>query len=381
MKFVREAQRRALTEPVEVIAAGSDGVLHAACWDVSESGAFLRLGDTIIPGETLVVRFQGPRVRGDAQVVEVVWRRGPSEARPGRPAGVGVRFLSIAPDLRDALRSWVATEHDADQSMRQSTSPRPISFPPAAAQLHSTGDDALAPAEPSADTTASAPAQRPRSGLHRPRRFFAGAMAVSVAVVFGLATFAGARAWGHRLEGGPVTALNEAPLGDAHARAEHLERTHEHEDRVTNEHLVLSAPVASQAERSATSVLAASPPATDEGAATPDRSTASALELELLSPARIQRAFALQAPSRIVVDLEEGARVSPPAMSAHGPGVRAVRVGHPQGGVTRIVVDLVAPTAVASVAASTKGKRLHVRWSSDRSEAVASHNRAPRTAP
>lgn len=69
--------------------------VEAACVNLSQGGMFLCTGRPLLPGTLLKVDV-APDVGQIRGVARVVWVRSRSAA-PGKPAGMGVRFLSLEP--------------------------------------------------------------------------------------------------------------------------------------------------------------------------------------------------------------------------------------------------------------------------------------------
>jgi hypothetical protein len=83
------------------------------------------------------------------------------------------------------------------------------------------------------------------------------------------------------------------------------------------------------------------------------------LDLDLARGARVKRAFALKGPHRLVVDISGGPAGKALEKGISGvAGVQRARVGAPQGGVTRLVLDLSRPAGKVTQA----GDRVTLGW-------------------
>jgi hypothetical protein len=99
---------------------------------------------------------------------------------------------------------------------------------------------------------------------------------------------------------------------------------------------------------------------TAKGTASKAATAAQSGRLEVAVPrgGRVQKAFALAAPARVVVDIKGAALPVMPDV----PGAREVRVGRPQKGVERVVIVLPGDEKPELARAKIAGDRLVVRW-------------------
>jgi uncharacterized protein (TIGR02266 family) len=100
----RRHVRRTLAVEFRAGDADGQGALELSGADLSAGGAFLVSEVLLEPGETLSLEFKIPGrnapVRAGARVAWV--RRFPS---PEQPAGMGIEFLRLSPQERDALEA------------------------------------------------------------------------------------------------------------------------------------------------------------------------------------------------------------------------------------------------------------------------------------
>lgn len=92
---------------------GGNVTLYAQMGNVSEGGAFVCTHAPLQMGAKAKVRFllkEGEQIETEATVV---WRC--DDSMPGLTAGMGLRFETLADQLREALRSWVATAKEVDE--------------------------------------------------------------------------------------------------------------------------------------------------------------------------------------------------------------------------------------------------------------------------
>jgi hypothetical protein len=102
----RRHARRTLA--VEFRAGGMDGLgsLELSGADLSAGGAFLVSDLLLEPGESLSLEFEIAGRAGPVQAqARVAWvRRFPG---PEQPAGMGIEFVRLGKDEREALDAWV----------------------------------------------------------------------------------------------------------------------------------------------------------------------------------------------------------------------------------------------------------------------------------
>ncbi|WP_411833987.1 PilZ domain-containing protein [Pseudoxanthomonas mexicana] len=103
----RRSRRRNVTEPVDVLDTMTDQVI-GRLGNVSESGMLLIAHAPIVDDGLYQLRFNIRDGRGHETLVDVgahlLWS---AHANTPGQAFAGLRFLTIAPDVLEALRNWV----------------------------------------------------------------------------------------------------------------------------------------------------------------------------------------------------------------------------------------------------------------------------------
>jgi hypothetical protein len=108
MQTARLSERTAFLGQVDVVPQGGDRRVTAWGLDVSETGMFLQTPQLMAVGDALSLRFTVEDTEVHVRAAEVVRQR-PLEAVnvDGRVAGMAIRFVSIDPASRTALRRLV----------------------------------------------------------------------------------------------------------------------------------------------------------------------------------------------------------------------------------------------------------------------------------
>jgi hypothetical protein len=125
MQTARLSERTAFLGQVDVVPHTGNRRLTAWGQDVSETGMFLQTTQAMAVGDALSLRFSVDGIEVHIRAAEVVWSR---KFEPinvdGKLPGVGIRFVSIDPPARAALRRLVqgglaaeASHHASADSM------------------------------------------------------------------------------------------------------------------------------------------------------------------------------------------------------------------------------------------------------------------------
>ena len=78
--------------------------------NVSSGGLFIKTETPLIVGDQLSLKLQLPGAADPLQIrCEVVWARKKQESQPGRPAGMGVRFLKISERDNRILKQYLSS--------------------------------------------------------------------------------------------------------------------------------------------------------------------------------------------------------------------------------------------------------------------------------
>jgi hypothetical protein len=140
MQTARLSERTAFLGQVDVVPHTGNRRLTAWGQDVSETGMFLQTTQAMAVGDALSLRFSVEGIEVHIRAAEVVWSR---KFEPinidGKLPGVGIRFVSIDPPARAALRRLVQGGLAAQASHQASTDsmlPAPTTtLPPLSASI------------------------------------------------------------------------------------------------------------------------------------------------------------------------------------------------------------------------------------------------------
>ena len=86
-----------------------DAFFRAYTGNVSAGGLFIKTEKPLIPGDKLNIKLQLPGVSDPLKIkCEVSWARKKQESQPGRPAGMGVKFIMIAKRDHQILKQYLS---------------------------------------------------------------------------------------------------------------------------------------------------------------------------------------------------------------------------------------------------------------------------------
>ena len=112
MHNARLAERSSFLGQVDVVPRASDHAMRVWCHDVSETGMFLQTTEPFRTGETVSLRFDVDQQEVHVRAAEVVWVRSFEPiSLDGKEPGVGLRFISVDPPARAALRRLAHPEN------------------------------------------------------------------------------------------------------------------------------------------------------------------------------------------------------------------------------------------------------------------------------
>lgn len=144
MQTARLAERAPFSARVDVVPHGTPTALSVWCQDLSETGMFVQTTEAFMVGDLLSLRFEVDGQPVHIRAAEVVWiRRFEPINVDGRLPGLGLRFVSIDPPARAAMRRAVQRGRpDAVQAtMRRAK--KSTSSPPAVAPAAESAEPAL----------------------------------------------------------------------------------------------------------------------------------------------------------------------------------------------------------------------------------------------
>ncbi len=139
MHNARLNERSSFPGQVDVVPHASNRLLRVWAQDVSETGMFLQTTQPFHVGETVSLRFDVDANEVHVRAAEVMWVR-PFEpiAVDGKVPGVGLRFVSVDPPARAALRKLTTPKgpNDTLVDTRASALPAPkLTLPPLTASI------------------------------------------------------------------------------------------------------------------------------------------------------------------------------------------------------------------------------------------------------
>lgn len=111
MHNARLTERTSFLGQVDVVPHASNRILRVWAQDVSETGMFLQTTQPFTVGETVSLRFDVETNEVHVRAAEVMWvRKFEPIAVDGKLPGVGLRFVSVDPPARAALRRLMPKE-------------------------------------------------------------------------------------------------------------------------------------------------------------------------------------------------------------------------------------------------------------------------------
>ena len=132
MQTARLAERAPFSARVDVIPQGTPTSLSVWCQDLSETGMFVQTTGSFMVGDLVSLRFEVGRQPVHIRAAEVVWiRRFEAVNVEGRAPGLGLRFVSIDPPARAALRRAVQRGRPDTVQATMSRGKDASSWPPA----------------------------------------------------------------------------------------------------------------------------------------------------------------------------------------------------------------------------------------------------------
>jgi Tfp pilus assembly protein PilZ len=141
MQTARLAERAPFSARVDVVPHGTPGSVAVWCQDLSETGMFVQTTEAFVVGDLLSLRFEVDGHPVHVRAAEVVWiRRFEPINVDGRLPGLGLRFVSIDPPARAALRRVVQRGRPDAVQATMSRARKSTSSPPAPS---SPSDEAL----------------------------------------------------------------------------------------------------------------------------------------------------------------------------------------------------------------------------------------------
>jgi uncharacterized protein (TIGR02266 family) len=123
MHNARLAERAPFGGQVDIVPVSGDRALREWAEDVSETGMFVHTKQPFRVGDNISLRFDHAQDEVHIRAAEVVWVRRPESVVPGQPAGIGVRFVSVDPTMRSALRRMASTTRSQPPSTSPTTAP------------------------------------------------------------------------------------------------------------------------------------------------------------------------------------------------------------------------------------------------------------------
>ncbi len=86
-----------------------DSFVKAYTGNISVGGLFIKTENPLRPGRQFMLKLQLPGVSNPLQIkCEVVWSRKREEGSPGKPAGMGVKFIEIAEKDYKLIKNYIA---------------------------------------------------------------------------------------------------------------------------------------------------------------------------------------------------------------------------------------------------------------------------------
>jgi Tfp pilus assembly protein PilZ len=144
MQTARLAERAPFSARVDVVPHGTPTALSVWCQDLSETGMFVQTTESFMPGDLLSLRFEVDGQPVHVRAAEVVWvRRFEPINVDGRLPGLGLRFVSIDPPARAALRRAVQRGRPDTVQATMSRAKKSTSSPPAMAPTGESAGPAL----------------------------------------------------------------------------------------------------------------------------------------------------------------------------------------------------------------------------------------------
>jgi Tfp pilus assembly protein PilZ len=144
MQTARLAERAPFSARVDVVPHGTPTALSVWCQDLSETGMFVQTTESFMPGDLLSLRFEVDGQPVHVRAAEVVWvRRFEPINVDGRLPGLGLRFVSIDPPARAALRRAVQRGRPEVVQATMSRAKKSTSSPPAMAPTGESAGPAL----------------------------------------------------------------------------------------------------------------------------------------------------------------------------------------------------------------------------------------------
>ncbi|MDP2340454.1 MAG: PilZ domain-containing protein [Deltaproteobacteria bacterium] len=131
MHNARLTERASFLGQVDVVPHASDRALRVWGQDVSETGMFLQTTQPFRIGTTVSLRFDVDGHEVHVRAAEIVWvRKFEPICVDGKVPGIGLRFISVDPPARAALRRLAAPQNDnRDTIVDQAAAPGPSLLP------------------------------------------------------------------------------------------------------------------------------------------------------------------------------------------------------------------------------------------------------------
>jgi CRP/FNR family cyclic AMP-dependent transcriptional regulator len=83
--------------------------VRAYLGNISTGGIFIKTDKPLTQGEQFLLRLQLPELPDPLKIsCEVVWARGPAEATPREPAGMGVKFMELGKKDNELLKHYLS---------------------------------------------------------------------------------------------------------------------------------------------------------------------------------------------------------------------------------------------------------------------------------
>ena len=130
MHNARLTERTSFLGQVDVVPHATDRSLRVWGQDVSETGMFLQTTQPFRTGDTLSLRFDVDEHEVHVRAAEVVWvRKFEPICVDGKVPGIGLRFISVDPPARAALRRLAAPRNDNRDTVVDQPAPGPSLLP------------------------------------------------------------------------------------------------------------------------------------------------------------------------------------------------------------------------------------------------------------
>jgi type IV pilus assembly protein PilZ len=82
--------------------------IKAQAGNISKGGMFIRTKKPLGRGEQFVLKLQLPDLPDPMEIAcQVAWMRGPSEESEQSPAGMGIQFRDMSPEMKKTLDRYV----------------------------------------------------------------------------------------------------------------------------------------------------------------------------------------------------------------------------------------------------------------------------------